>query len=57
MVEQIDLFEASKEEELNLDDNQKALLDLITYNTYVLNRKTTQKEVCEVIVVMYGMIM
>lgn len=49
MVEQIDLFEASKEEELDLDDNQKALLDLITYNTYVLNRKTTQKEVCEVI--------
>ena len=48
VCEQIDLFKAS-EEENKFSENQQALLDLITYNTKVLHRKTTQREVCNII--------
>lgn len=52
MVEQLDLFEESENQEQENDndkltDRQKALLKYIEENSLIHHRKTTQKEICE----------
>ena len=54
VCEQIDLFEASKEEERLLQESKLspkhwALWRLIEHNSLYEHRKTTQKEICEVL--------
>ena len=52
MVEQLDLFDTSVEEEKDensLTNRQKALLNYIEENSLIHHRKTTQKEICEYI--------
>ena len=46
MVEQLDLFEISKETKSMLTPRQWALWRLIEHNSLVEHRKTTQKEIC-----------
>lgn len=49
MVAQLDIFETSRDNEKHLTPRQWRLLDLIKINSIVNRRKTTQKEICDII--------